>query len=92
MNPLDLLLLACPAMMVLCVIGMRGQGRDEAARSPAGRFEAPPAGGALETRLADLMVENDDLRRRLDAVSATPSAAAPTPETAGRSWAAKDGG
>ncbi len=66
MNPLDLLLLACPAMMVVCVFGMRGRGGQQPTTSAdEGRSLTAP-NAALEERLADLMVENDELRRRLD--------------------------
>lgn len=66
-NPLDLLLLACPAMLVACVFGMRGQGGQ---RSPRPNDDTRPTGfhsAALEERLVDLMGENDELRQRLAA-------------------------
>ena len=68
MNLADLLLLACPAMMVLCVFGMRGRSGD--ATTPKTRDDSlggRKADSTLEERLADLLVENDDLRRRLEA-------------------------
>lgn len=91
-NPLDLLLLACPAMMALCVFGMRGSRPGQAGQVPLHDASAP-SGQASETRLADLMLENDELRRRLAQAGGAPSpAAAPPLEVLNGGRAAKGGG
>lgn len=86
MNPLDLLLLACPAMMVVCVFGMRGRGGrggEDAAQQSVSVPRHTDANAVLEERLADLMVENDALRRELTASGGSGLGSGATPVAEG---------